>query len=370
MSSRLTSKAKSSIPGTQKGEISYPLKKSLLSLTLIAFLALPILNAPEVLAVSQSKSQSVKSKRDVSKSKPKTKPRRISTEPSPGGELRLRASSALVVDQNSGLTLYAKNIDAPASIASITKLMTAMVTMDSGLPLNEEIAICEEDVDRLKFTGSRLALGSRWTRGQLIHLALIASENRAAAALSRAYPGGQRAFVAAMNRRALEIGMRDSRFVDGTGLDSGNLSTAADLAKMVDAAYHYPLIREITSTGTYDVSLPGTQVVRTRKNGGVHKVSRTVERHMAFNNTNMLTRSKDWDIGVSKTGYINEAGHCLVMQTRIADQKVIMVLLDSAGKGGRIVDARRIRGWLEHESRVATQRGLNTSTSFVSFSGG
>jgi D-alanyl-D-alanine endopeptidase (penicillin-binding protein 7) len=248
--------------------------------------------------------------------------------------------------------------------------MTAMVTLDSGLPLDEEIAVCEEDVDRLKFTGSRLALGSRWTRGQLIHLALIASENRAAAALSRAYPGGQRAFVDAMNHKAVEIGMRDSHFIDGTGLHSGNLSTAADLVKMVDAAYHYPLIREITSAGTYDVSLPGTQVVRTRKNGRVHNVSRTVERHMAFNNTNMLTRSRDWDIGVSKTGYINEAGHCLVMQTRIADQEVIMVLLDSAGKGGRIVDARRIRSWLEHEVRVSSHRDWQTPASFVRSSGG
>jgi D-alanyl-D-alanine endopeptidase (penicillin-binding protein 7) len=266
-----------------------------------------------------------------------------------GDELDLRASAALVVDQKSGAALYAKNIDVPTSIASITKLMTAMVTLDAGLPLDEEIVIGEEDVDRIKGTGSRLPLGTRLTREELMHLALIASENRAAAALSRAYPGGHTAFVAAMNDKAREIGMNDSCFVDGTGLNGSNRATAADLVKLVDAAYAYPLIREITSTGTYDVSLPGTQVVRVRENARMHKVYRTVQRRMAFNNTNRLTRSQDWDIGVSKTGYINEAGHCLVMQTKIADQKVIIVLLDSIGKWGRIGDAQRIRKWLEHD---------------------
>jgi D-alanyl-D-alanine endopeptidase (penicillin-binding protein 7) len=153
-----------------------------------------------------------------------------------------------------------------------------------------------------------------------------------------------------MNDKAREIGMNDSCFVDGTGLNSSNRATAADLVKLVDAAYAYPLIREITSTGTYDVSLPGTQFVRVRENARMHKVYRTAQRRMAFNNTNRLTRSQDWDIGVSKTGYINEAGHCLVMQTKIADQKVIIVLLDSIGKWGHIGDAQRIRKWLEHDS--------------------
>jgi D-alanyl-D-alanine endopeptidase (penicillin-binding protein 7) len=165
-----------------------------------------------------------------------------------------------------------------------------------------------------------------------------------------------------MNRKALEIGMKDSHFVDGTGLSSSNRATAADLVKMVDAAYHYPLIREITTTGTYAVLLPRTQVVRVRENGKERKISRTVQRHMAFNNTNSLTRSEDWEIGVSKTGYINEAGHCLVMQTKIADQQVIIILLDSTGKGGRIGDAKRIRDWLEHDSRVVTPRSLPAST--------
>jgi D-alanyl-D-alanine endopeptidase (penicillin-binding protein 7) len=279
-----------------------------------------------------------------------------------GDELDLRASAALVFDQKSGAALYAKNIDVPMSIASITKLMTAMVTLDGGLSLDEEIVVGDEDVDRLKGTGSRLALGTRLSREKLIHLALIASENRAAAALSRAYPGGRTAFVAAMNHKAREIGMTGSRFVDGTGLNSGNRATAADLVKMVDAAYRYPLIREITGTGTYDVSFPGPQVVRVRENGRVREVSRTVQRHIAFNNTNRLTRSQDWDIGVSKTGYIKEAGHCLVMQTKIADQKVIIVLLDSIGKWGCIGDAQRIRKWLEQDSGVVSHLGSHTST--------
>jgi D-alanyl-D-alanine endopeptidase (penicillin-binding protein 7) len=336
------------------------LKRSLFLLTLIAFLACSISNVPDAKAADRSKSPSVKSKK--SNSKPNAKPRNISTEPSQGDELDLRATAALVVDQKSGASLYAKNTDVPTSIASITKLMTAMVTLDAGLSMDEKIVINEKDVDRLKFTGSRLGLGSRLTREQLIHLALIASENRAAAALSRTYPGGHTAFVAAMNRKALEIGMKDSHFVDGTGLSSSNRATAADLVKMVDAAYHYPLIREITTTGTYAVLLPRTQVVRVRENGKERKISRTVQRHMAFNNTNSLTRSEDWEIGVSKTGYINEAGHCLVMQTKIADQQVIIILLDSTGKGGRIGDAKRIRDWLEHDSRVVTPRSLPAST--------
>jgi D-alanyl-D-alanine endopeptidase (penicillin-binding protein 7) len=267
-----------------------------------------------------------------------------------------------VVEQKSGMVLYAKNVDLPASIASITKLMTAMVTLDAGASLDEVIEISDDDVDRIKYTGSRLPLGSSLTREQLIHLALIASENRAAAALGRTYPGGLGPFVAAMNQKATEIGMKDSRFVDGTGLSSGNRATAADLVKMVDAACQYPLIREITSTGTYFLAVPRTQVVRVRRNGRVKRISRTVQRSMAFNNTNSLTRSKDWEIGVSKTGYINEAGHCLVMQTTIAEQDVIIVLLDSNGRGGRIGDAKRIRDWLEQENRATAQRGENTST--------
>ena len=264
-------------------------------------------------------------------------------EPYDGGELTLRSASVLVVDQATGEALYAKNADRPAPIASITKLMTAMVTLDAGLPLDEEITIGPEDVDRLKGTRSRLALGTTLTREALLHLALIASENRAAAALSRAYPGGRPAFIEAMNRKARQLGMTHTRFVDGTGLSSENQSTAQDLVKLVDAAYHYPLIRRISTTGRYDLLVSTPNEVR----------------HLVFNNTNQLTRRDDWEIGVSKTGYINEAGHCLVMQAKIAEQKVIIVLLDSWGKLSRIGDANRIRKWLEYEGtgRLASRTG-------------
>jgi D-alanyl-D-alanine endopeptidase (penicillin-binding protein 7) len=382
------------------------LKKSILFLTLLAFLAGPILHVPETQAASESKTHSSKAKstkakakskrgklKTKAKSKIKAKSKTQAEKPRPsrrrvasrasrskarhyvqaappplralsavapetlqGDELDLRSSAALVVDQKSGVPLYAKNIDVPTSIASITKLMTAMVTLDAGLSLDEEIEVNSEDVDRLKGTGSRLALGTRLTREELLHLALIASENRAASALSRVYPGGRPAFIAAMNRKARELGMRDSHFVDGTGLNSSNRATAADLVKMVDAAYRYPLIREISSTGSYDVSVPGTQVVKVRQNGRLRKVTRAVQRHVAFNNTNSLTRSEGWEIGVSKTGYINEAGHCLVMQTKINEQRVIIVLLDSVGKWGRIGDAQRIRKWLEHDTPLAVHK--------------
>jgi len=264
-------------------------------------------------------------------------------EPYNGGELTLRSASVLVVNQGTGEPLYAKNPQMEVPIASITKLMTAMVSLDAGLPLQEEITISSEDVDRLKGTGSRLRLGATLTREELLHLALIASENRAAAALSRAYPGGREAFVEAMNRKAAQLGMHHTRFVDGTGLSSYNRSTAADLVKLVDAAYRYPLIRKISTTGSYDLTLPVSQHMR----------------HLAFNNTNLLTRKEDWEIGVSKTGYLREAGHCLVMQAQIAEQKVIIVLLDSWGKLSRIGDANRIRQWLEHTitGRMASRNG-------------
>jgi len=385
----------------EKG-VGKAMKKVLMFLTLLAFTAGPICSMAQAAERSKSslakpKANSVKSKakakvriktKKISQSasskataqagkkgitaspakvEPRVEPplrtvRGVSADTPLGEELDLRASAAMVVDQESGAALYAKNIDVPTSIASITKLMTAMVTLDAGLSLDEEIIIDDEDVDHLKGTGSRLALGAQLTREELLHLALIASENRAAAALSRAYPGGRPAFVAAMNRKASKIGMHDSRFVDATGLNSDNRATAADLVKMVDAAYRYPLIREISTTGRYDVSLPGTQVVKVRENGKLHKIYRPVQRHVAFNNTNRLTRSEDWDIGVSKTGYINEAGHCLVMQTRIADQRVIIVLLDSIGNRGRIADAQRIRKWLGNDSPLAIRKISGSST--------
>jgi D-alanyl-D-alanine endopeptidase (penicillin-binding protein 7) len=222
-----------------------------------------------------------------------------------------------------------------------------MVVLDAGLAMSEEITVDMDDVDRLKHTSSRLALGTKLTREELLSLALIASENRAAAALSRAYPGGRSAFINAMNRKAAVLGMQNTWFVDSTGLNSNNRSTAADLAKLVDAAYGYPAIRRITSTGQYGVTVPGRQVVKVKEHGKVRRVSREVMRHVAFTNTNVLTRNPDWNIGVSKTGFINEAGHCLVMQADIGGRAVIMVLLDSWGKLSRIGDAARVRKWLE-----------------------
>jgi serine-type D-Ala-D-Ala endopeptidase (penicillin-binding protein 7) len=350
------------------------MKKTLLLFSMLAFLATPVLAAPEAQPAQQGKTKIHKhkhkhtSRKSAHAGKRAMKPvmtplRAVNYDKAWHDEdLNLRSAAALVVDQKTGEALYAKNVDVPTSIASITKLMTAMVTLDANLDLNEEIVIGDSDVDHIKGTGSRLMLGTRLTREELLHLALIASENRAAAALSRSYPGGREAFVIAMNRKAREIGMKDSRYVDGTGLNSSNRSTAADLVKMVDAAYQYPLIRQITSTGSYDVSVPRTKVVRVREHGKTHKVARLVQSHMAFNNTNSLTRNQDWEIGVSKTGFINEAGHCLVMQTKIKEQKFIIVLLDSWGKYSRIGDAQRIRAWLEHDSRVASHRPVHAAT--------
>lgn len=243
--------------------------------------------------------------------------------------LSLRSSMALVVEQNSGKTIYAKNTDVRSPIASITKLMTAMVVLDAQLPLDETLTIGHEDVDSIKNTHSRLQVGAKLTRELALQLALMSSENRAAATLARHYPGGSSAFVAAMNRKAASLGMTHTHFVDSTGLHSENMSTAQDLVKMVSAAHQYAAIREMTTTGEYDVEV---------KHSG---------RQMQFKNTNMLVRNKDWQIGLSKTGYINEAGHCLVMQADINNQPMIIVLLDSWGKLTRIADAQRIKKWME-----------------------
>jgi len=244
-------------------------------------------------------------------------------------ELRLASSKALIINQNTGEVLYAKSTDVPTPIASVTKLMTAMVVLDAHQPLDEAITISDAEVDTLKGTSSRLRVGTTLARGEMLQLALMASENRAAAALGNNYPGGRAAFVAAMNAKAAVLGMTRSRFVDGTGLNSENVSTAEDLAKMVKAAYQYPEIRQVTTTAQYEVP--------------VHGLRQPVE----FHNTNILVRNSDWEIGLSKTGFINEAGRCLVMQAKIAEQPLIIVLLDSWGKFTRIGDAQRIRKWIE-----------------------
>ena len=243
----------------------------------------------------------------------------------------LKSSIALVVDLVDGHAIYGKNVEHVSPIASITKLMTAMVALDADLPLEETIVIDQADVDQLKHTGSRLNVGTGLTRADMLRLALMSSENRAAASLSRAYPGGREAFIAAMNRKAVEIGMYNTRFIDSTGLSSENVSTAQDLAKMVKAAYEYPLIRQFTTTSSHEV-----QTARGRS--------------LQFRNSNGLVKSAEWDIGLSKTGYISEAGRCLVMQAQIAARPVVIVLLDSWGKNTRIGDANRIKKWLE--SRV------------------
>jgi D-alanyl-D-alanine endopeptidase (penicillin-binding protein 7) len=240
----------------------------------------------------------------------------------------LRSSSALVIDQNGNRVLYAKNVDAVVPVASITKLMTAVVVLDSGAPLGETIVISEADLDEIKHTRSRLRVGTALTRNELLRLALMASENRAAAALARSHEGGTREFATAMNRKAASLGMLHTRFVDGTGLSSDNVSTAQDLSRLVIAAYDYPLIREFTTAPSYAIAL---------ENG----------RLLQYNNSNRLVRSEMWDIGLSKTGFINEAGRCLVMQSRIASRQVIIVLLDSWGKLTRIGDANRIKRWME-----------------------
>ena len=247
-------------------------------------------------------------------------------------KVKLRSASAMVTDADTGEIVYDKNSDAIVPIASITKLMTAMVTIDRGLDLEQRVVLSREDMDQIKGTRSRLRPGAVLTRSELLLLALMASENRAAAALGRTYPEGKRAFVAAMNRKAAELGMTDSRFVDPTGLYPGNVSSARDLVKLVNAAHGYELIREYT----------------TRDRAGVT----VYNRRLSFHNTNGLVRNSHWDIGLSKTGYISEAGRCLVMRVRLASKDLIVVLLDSWGKQSRIGDANRIRKWIESASNA------------------
>ena len=242
----------------------------------------------------------------------------------------LRSNAVLVQDAASGATVLEKNIDAVVPIASITKLMTAMVVLDRGLDLEQRVVISEDDLDSLKGTRSRLRPGSVMLRGELMLLALMASENRAAHALGRAYPGGIEAFVSAMNAKAQLLGMNDSRFADPTGLSSANVASPRDLVKLVQAAHEYPAIRDYSTRESATVTVQG--------------------RELAYRNTNGLVRGGTWAIGLSKTGFINEAGRCLVMRARVADRDLVVVLLDSWGKHSRIGDANRIRKWLEATS--------------------
>jgi D-alanyl-D-alanine endopeptidase (penicillin-binding protein 7) len=241
--------------------------------------------------------------------------------------LNVKSGAALVVEQAGGGALFQKNAGAVVPIASISKLMTAMVVLDAQPDLRATITITEDDVDYLRGSHSRLQIGTTMTRETALLLALMSSENRAAHALARHYPGGMPAFVAAMNGKAYSLGMRDTRFEDPTGLSRNNVSTARDLAKMVVAAHRYPLIREFSTKAEAVVEIAGRQ--------------------LEFHNTNSLVRNTSWDVGLSKTGYIQEAGKCLVMQARVADRPVIIVLLDSTGKLTRVGDANRIKRWME-----------------------
>jgi D-alanyl-D-alanine endopeptidase (penicillin-binding protein 7) len=243
------------------------------------------------------------------------------------GNPGLRSASAIVMDSE-GNVIYGKDPYTVRPIASITKVMTAMVILDAGLDLNEKITITKDDRDLVRLTGSRLEYGAKLTRRELILLALMSSENRAASALGRTFPGGMDAFIVAMNQKAREVGMTDSWFADPAGLMSENVSTAADLALMIDAAGEYPLIRQATTTKR--------QEVRPYAQRGP----------LTYGNTNRLLKNANWTIELSKTGYINEAGRCLVMQANIEGEDVSIVLLNSFGKLTPFGDSNRLRKWM------------------------
>jgi D-alanyl-D-alanine endopeptidase (penicillin-binding protein 7) len=250
---------------------------------------------------------------------------------------RLRSSAALVMDEREGVVLFSRNMNEQHPIASVTKLMTAMVILDRHLPMDDVIAITQEDRDRLRGSASRLRIGVRLTRHDLLLAALAASDNRAAAALARTYPGGRRAMLRVMNEKARILGMHNTHYADPAGLNNDSVSTARDLATLVYAAIKYPLIREFTTTGEFTVT--------------------DLRRHkpIEFVNTNRLVRSSAWDINLSKTGYTDDAGNCLVMETVIGERPVIIVLLNSWGKLSKYGDSRRIRDWLIRNERRALQ---------------
>ena len=247
--------------------------------------------------------------------------------------LDLKSSVALVMDQDTHEVLFSKNEQAILPIASLTKLMTGLVVSEARLPADEIITISQEDVDTEKGSRSRLKVGTELSRGELLHLALMSSENRAAHALGRSFPGGMPAFVKQMNAKAKLLGMTDTKYVEPTGLSSKNQSSARDLASLVNVAHGDSLLREYSTSPGYLVAVGN--------------------RNVQFNNTNRLVHNPTWDIGLQKTGYISEAGRCLVMQTKVAGRKLIMVFLDSAGKLSRLGDAERVRRWVESSPLVA-----------------
>lgn len=248
--------------------------------------------------------------------------------------LNLKSSVAMVVDQNTNEVLFSKNAQAVLPIASLTKLMTGLLVTEANLSPDEKITITQEDVDTEKGSRSRLSVGSELSRAELLHLALMSSENRAAHALARTYPGGLPVFVDLMNAKAKTLGMSDTRYVEPTGLSSQNQSSARDLVKLVNMAHQVPLLRELTTSPGYQVAV-GNRVLQ-------------------YNNTNRLVKNPTWDIGLQKTGYISEAGRCLVMQAKVAGRQLIMVFLDSAGTLTRLADAERVRHWVESVPSVST----------------
>lgn len=259
----------------------------------------------------------------------RTSPDTLQSAQSPA-DLVLRSAAVLVMGQDSGQALFSRNDDTVRPIASITKLMTAMVLLDYAQPMNELITITEEDIDATRRLYSRLAAGTTLTRAEMLRLSLMSSENRATAALARTSPGGHDAFIAQMNLKALALGMHHSRFEDSTGLNDGNVSTARELVLMVNAGLEYPTIRDYTTTANLVVDTPGNRAAQ-----------------LQFNNSNQLVARPEWEIGLSKTGFIRAAGRCLVMQARINGERMIIVLLDSDGRYSRIGDANRIRRWVE-----------------------
>lgn len=271
------------------------------------------------------------------------RPSMFSINDAPTYSLHLNSMAGLVYESRTGQVLYAKNPGVETPIASITKLMTAMVFLDQHPDMNQRIEVTRADVDMLKHSRSHLPVGTVLSREQMLNIALLASENRAASALGRTtLKGGTAAFVAAMNRKAQAIGLAHTHYVDPTGLSPANVSTAADLAKMVNYAYeHYPVIRKITSRGYYALRLRRAAV--RRRDHPARLIYKVVE----YRNTNRFTREHSWHVGLSKTGFINEAGHCLVMQTRIDDRSLVMVLLGAPSTRARIRDADHLRAWLE-----------------------
>lgn len=247
--------------------------------------------------------------------------------------LALRSNAALVADQRTGEVLYEKDADRVTPMASITKLMTAVVLLDAHLPMDAPVTVTQDDVDILRNSLSHLPVGWTLTREEMLRLALMASENRAASALARTFPGGTEVFVAAMNAKALALGMGHTRFVDPHGLHAENASTARDLFLLVNAAYGYPAIRRMTTTPSYTAVSLGSGRSRT------------------FGNSDYLVANDRWVVGLSKTGFINESGYCLVLQSTIMERPVVMVFLDSVGKHSRQGDAARVRAWLEEGAR-------------------